>query len=125
MGLSAEDASLVLKGRSTTAIDQTKLNQSIEYAAEELSSGIDLAFSYFKSSEKSDSIDKIVLSGGGAYIPHIVEFMEKRHQASVQIANPLSYIQYDPGLFGSIDPQNISALLTVAVGLALRKVEVE
>ena len=125
LGLTTEEATLVLKGRSTTAIDQTKLNQSIEYAAEELSSGIDLAFSYFKSSEKSDSIDKIVLSGGGAYIPHVVDFMEKRHQTSVQIANPLAYIQFDPGLFGSIDPQNISALLTVAIGLALRKVEVE
>ncbi|MBN1308345.1 MAG: type IV pilus assembly protein PilM [Chitinispirillaceae bacterium] len=125
LGLSGDEAALVLKGRSTASIDQAKLQQGIEYAAEELSSGIDLAFSYFRSSEKSDSIDKIVLSGGGAYIPHIVDFMEKRHHAAVQLSNPLAFIQYDPGLFGSIDPQNISALLTVAIGLALRKVEVE
>jgi type IV pilus assembly protein PilM len=123
LGLGTEEATLLLKGRSTASIDQTKMVQSIEYAAEELSSGIDLAFSYFKSSEKSDSIDKIVLSGGGAYIPHLVDFMEKRHQASVQLANPLACIQYDPGLFGTIDPASISALLTVAVGLALRKVD--
>ncbi len=125
LGITAEEASMVLKGRSTIAIDKTKLDQSIEYAAEELSSGIDLAFSYFKSSEKSDSIDKIVLSGGGAYIPHIVEFIEKRHQTVVQVSNPLAYLQYDPQLFGNIDPQTISALLTVAVGLALRKVDIE
>jgi type IV pilus assembly protein PilM len=125
LGLSMDDAALALKGRSTTSIDQTKLSQSIEYAAEELSSGIDLAFSYFKSSEKSEAIDRIILSGGGAYIPHMVEFLEKRHEANVQLSNPLAFIQYDPGLFGAIDPQNISALLTVAVGLALRKVEIE
>ncbi len=125
LGLSPEDAVLTLKGRSTGAIDQTKLSQSIEYAAEELSSGIDLAFSYFKSSEKSDNIDKIVLSGGGAYIPHLSEFMEKRHQAPVQLSNPLAFVEFDPGLFGNIDPQSISALLTVAIGLALRKVETE
>lgn len=125
LGLSAEEASMLLKGRATTSIDQSKLTQSIEYAAEELSSGIDLAFSYFKSSEKSDSIDKIILSGGGAYIPHIIDFMEKRHETTVQISNPLSFVQYDPDLFGSTNPQNISALLTVAIGLALRKVEVE
>jgi hypothetical protein len=43
----------------------------------------------------------------------------------VQLANPLSFVQYDPGLFGTTDPQSISALLTVAIGLALRRVEVE
>ena len=125
LGLSTEEASLLLKGRATTSIDQEKMTQSIEYAAEELSSGIDLAFSYFKSSEKSDAIDKIVLSGGGAYIPHIVEFLEKRHQAAVQISNPLAFVEYDPDLFGSIEPQSISASLTVAIGLALRRVDIE
>jgi len=51
--------------------------------------------------------------------------MEKRHNASVRIANPLSFIRYDQNLFGSIDPQSIAALFSVAVGLATRKVEVE
>jgi Tfp pilus assembly PilM family ATPase len=111
---------VALKGRPAEAVDTVKLKQSIEYAAEELSSGIDLAFSYFKSSEKNDAIDKIVLSGGGAYIPDIVHFLEKRHQTSVQVSNPLAFLRFEPGLFGSIEPQNISALLTVAIGLALR-----
>lgn len=123
LGLNSEEATLLLKGRSTGAFDKNKFTQSLEFAAEELSSGIDLAFSYFKSSAKSDNIDRIILSGGGAYIPNIVEFLEKRHQTTVQISNPLAYLQYDPGLFGNVDPQSISALLTVAVGLALRKVD--
>jgi len=123
LGLSAEEASMMLKGRITTSIDAVKLNQSIEYAAEELSSGIDLAFSYFKSSEKNESIDRIVLSGGGAYIPNIVDFLKNRHQIDIQISNPLACIEFDPGLFGTIEPQSISALLTVAIGLALRKVD--
>jgi type IV pilus assembly protein PilM len=123
LGLNNEDSIMVLKGRTTDSIDSTKLVQSIEYAAEELSSGIDLAFSYYKSSEKSDSIDRIVLSGGGAYIPHLVDFLEKRHQTTIQISNPLSLLKYDAGLFGNLSPQSISALLTVAIGLALRKME--
>ncbi|MDG5814352.1 type IV pilus assembly protein PilM [Chitinispirillales bacterium ANBcel5] len=122
LGLSSEEALLAIKGRTTTNLDMNVLRQSVEYAAEELSSGIDLAFSYYKSSEKSDTIDKIVLSGGGAYIPSLISFLEKRHQTTVQVANPLSYLEYNPELFGSVEPQNISALLTVAVGLALRKV---
>lgn len=123
LGLSYEDAILALKGKAASLIDQTKLIQCIEYAAEELSSGIDLAFSYYKSSEKSDMIDRIVLSGGGAYIPHLVDFLEKRHETTIQISNPLSLVKFEPELFGSIPPESISALLSVAIGLALRKVD--
>lgn len=123
LGITTEESGLLLKGKNTGSFDINKFHQSIELAAEELSSGIDLAFSYFKSSTKSDSIDRIILSGGGAYIPDIVAFMEKRHQTSVQISNPLAFLEYNPGLFGNIEPQSISALLTVAVGLAIRKVE--
>lgn len=122
LGLSAEDAMSMLKGRATQVLDPQALKQSIEYAAEELAAGIDLAFSYFKSSEKSDAIDKVVLSGGGAYIPDISAFLEKHYQTTIELSNPLAILEYDPSLFGSIDPQKISALFTVAVGLALRKV---
>jgi len=121
LGITAEEAASIIKGRNTRAIDLSVLWQSIEYAAEELSSGIDLAFSYFKHSEKSDSIDKIILCGGGAYIPNIVPFLEKRHDTVVQVLNPLTYLQFDPALFGNLNPQSIGSLLVVAVGLGLRR----
>jgi type IV pilus assembly protein PilM len=121
MGLSSEDALQAIKGKTTGAIDMSQLKQSVSYAAEELSSGIDLAFSYYKTSENTDSIDKIILSGGGAYIPSLIQFLEDRHQTKVQISNPLAHVQYNRDLFGETDVESISALLTVAVGLALRK----
>lgn len=123
LGLTNEEASQALKGRITEAIDQNRVFQSIEYAVEELSSGIDLAFSYFKSSEKSEAIDRIILSGGGAYIPNIVTLLEKRYEIPVEMANPLAFLQFDPGLFGNLEPQGFSTLLVVAIGLALRKVD--
>ena len=122
MGISSEDALMAIKGKTTGTIDINQLKQSVSYAAEELSAGIDLAFSYYKTSDQTNSIDKIVLSGGGAYIPSLAQFLEERHQTKVQISNPLAFVQYDPKLFGSADVQGISALLTVAMGLALRKV---
>jgi type IV pilus assembly protein PilM len=124
LGIGAEEASNILKGRTNQSLDVNTLRQSLDYASEELSTGIDLAFSYFKSSEKSDTIDKVVLSGGGAYIPNIGPLLEKRHQTTVQISNPMGSLTYDPSLFGSQDPRKFSALFTVAVGLGLRKVAI-
>jgi len=121
LGISSEDAALAVKGKASGSVDMGQLKQSVSIAAEELSSGIDLAFSYYKNSEKTDSIDKIVLSGGGAYIPTLPQFLESRHQAKVQISNPLARIQYNKNLFGNTNVESIGALLTVAVGLALRK----
>jgi type IV pilus assembly protein PilM len=122
LGVSPEDAMNLLKGRKPDGADPQAVKQSIEYAAEELAAGIDLAFSYFRSSEKSDVIDKIVLSGGCAYIPEITSLLEKHFQTSIELSDPLSFLQYDPSLFGAIEPQKISALFTIAIGLALRKV---
>jgi len=121
MNMSSEDAAQALKGKTTGTIDMNQLKQSVSYVGEELSSGIDVAFSYYKTSEHTDSIDKIVLSGGGAYIPTLPQFLESRHQTKVQISNPLSRIQYNKNLFGSTSVDSIAALLTVAVGLGLRK----
>jgi len=122
LGIGSEEALNVLRGRNTQSLDANAVKQSFDYASEELSTGIDLAFSYFKSSEKSDSIDKIVLSGGGAYIPNIASILQKRHETSVQISNPMSFLKYDPELFGVADPRKFSAIFSVAIGLALRKV---
>jgi type IV pilus assembly protein PilM len=121
MGITSEEAAQAVKGKASGTVDMNQLKQSVSYAAEELSSGIDLAFSYYKNSEKTDSIDKIVLSGGGAYIPTLAQFLEGRHQTKVQISNPLAHVQYNKNLFGGTNVENIGAILTVAVGLALRK----
>lgn len=122
LGVSQEDATNILKGNPGSSHDAKLIRQSIEFAAEELSSGIDLAFSYFRSSSKSESIDRMVVSGGGAYIPFIQEFLADRHKTSVAVSNPLAYLRHDPNLFGPVNPREIAAFLTVAVGLALRKV---
>ncbi|MBN1981223.1 MAG: type IV pilus assembly protein PilM [Chitinivibrionales bacterium] len=121
LNISYDEAADVLKGVRTKGCDENMVTRAIEYASEELSSGIDLAFSYFKNSEKSEKIDKIILSGGGAYIPNIVKYLEERHNTQVKLSNPLAYLNHEPGLFGTVNPQKISAFLTVAIGLALRK----
>ncbi len=122
LGISAESAQDILKGQSDPSLDMNAVNQSIEYAVDELSSGINLAFSYYKSSGGGYKIDKIVISGGGSYIPELDTLLADRHETTVVRSNPLSAIKFDPGLFGGTDPQRISAFLTVAVGLGMRKI---
>jgi type IV pilus assembly protein PilM len=87
-----------------------------------LTSGLELAFSYFKSQTKTDAIDWMVLSGGGALVPFLPEFLQSKLNIPLELANPLRNIDYDPELFQYLQPEKIAPLLTVAVGLAMRKV---
>jgi len=71
---------------------------------------------------KSDAIDKVVLSGGGAYIPDISAFLEKHYQTTIELSNRLQFLNMIEPFSGRLILRRFSALFTVAVGLALRKV---
>lgn len=119
--LNPELANKAIKGEMNDSIDQDMLKATIISATEELISGVELAFSYFKSQAKVETVDWIVLSGGGALVPYLPEYLQSKLNVPLEIANPLRNVDYDPELFQYLQPEKIAPLLTVAVGLAMRK----
>ncbi|KPK99508.1 MAG: hypothetical protein AMJ90_09475 [candidate division Zixibacteria bacterium SM23_73_2] len=120
--LNQELALKVIKGEMQSSIDQDMLKATVIGASDELISGIEIGFSYFKSSAKVEDIDYLVMSGGGALIPYLSEFVQSKLNIPVELANPLRNIDYDPEIFKEVQPEKIAPLLVVAVGLASRKV---
>ncbi len=121
--LNPELTNKALKGDMSDSVDQDMLKATIIAATEELISGIELAFSYFKSQAKIDNVDWLVLSGGGALIPYMPEFLQSKLGIPLEIANPLRNVDYDPELFQYLQPEKIAPLLAVPIGLAMRKVK--
>ncbi|MEA2030945.1 MAG: type IV pilus assembly protein PilM [candidate division Zixibacteria bacterium] len=119
--LNQELTSKTIKGEMHDSIDQDMLKATIATATEELLSDLELAFSYFKSQSKAESIDWIVLSGGGSLTPFLPELIQSKLNIPMEIANPLRRVDYDPELFQYLEPEKIAPLLTVSVGLAMRK----
>ena len=105
-----------------SSIDQDMLKATIVSATEELLSGLELAFSYFKTQAKIDKIDWMVLSGGGSLVPYLPEYLQSKLNIPLEILNPLRNIDYDPEMFQYMEPEKIAPLLTVPIGLAMRKV---
>ena len=120
--LNPELTAKAIKGEMADTIDQDMLKATIVSSTDELISGIELAFSYFKAQAKVDSIDWIVLSGGGALVPYLPEFIQSKVNIPLELANPLRKVDYDPELFQYLQPEKIAPLLTVPIGLAMRKV---
>ena len=120
--LNPELTSKAIKGEMQDSVDQDMLKATIVSATDELISGVELAFSYFKSQSKVDGIDWIVLSGGGSLVPYLPELIQSKLNIPLEIANPLRRVDYDPELFQYLQPEKIAPLLTVPIGLAMRKV---
>jgi type IV pilus assembly protein PilM len=120
--LNPELTNKAIKGEMNDSIDQDMLKATIISSMDDLMSGLELAFSYFKSQAKVENIDWIVLSGGGALTPYLPEFLQSKLNIPLEIANPLRSIDYDPELFQYLQPEKIAPLLAVSVGLAMRKV---
>jgi type IV pilus assembly protein PilM len=121
--INQELAMKTMKGEMGTSIDQDMLKATVITASEELISSLEVAFSYFKSTAKVPQVDWIVLSGGGALIPFLPEFIQSKLNVPIEIANPLRNIEYDPDIFKGVQPDRIAPLLAVAVGLASRKAD--
>ncbi len=119
-----KDAEDLLHGKNLTNVSDEEFHNALSYALEEFAGSFDMAFSYFKKTENVDIIDKVVICGGGAYIPNIVGYLKERLETDVVRSDPFKFLRYDPVLFGGADLKNIpAARLSVAVGLALRKVD--
>ncbi|MCX6826316.1 MAG: type IV pilus assembly protein PilM [candidate division Zixibacteria bacterium] len=120
--LNAELAGKAIKGEMKDSVDQDMLKATIISSADEIISGLELAFSYFKTQAKLDKIDWMVLSGGGALVPFLPEYLQSQLNIPLEIMNPLRNIDFDPDMFQYLSPEKIAPLLTVPVGLAIRKV---
>jgi len=120
LGLTYERALSVAQG-DTTDVDTQLLAEIVRTVGSDIYQGLEPSLSYLKTSGEAEGIDRIVLSGGGAKLPGLREYLASCYDVKSEMADPLQALDYDPEIFGDHDPAELSPLLTVSVGLALRK----
>jgi type IV pilus assembly protein PilM len=120
--LNHELTTRAIQGRAEGAIDQDMLKATIVSASEEMINSLEMAFNYFKSQAKTEAIEWMVLSGGGALIPYLPEFVQSKLQIPLEIFNPLRNVEFDPERLEGLEPEKIAPILAVPIGMAMRKV---
>jgi type IV pilus assembly protein PilM len=118
-GLSQDQAFKALRGEGEGAYD---VPQFVQTACDDLVVTLDRALAYLKTSNEAEALTRILLSGGSAQMQGLKELMAEKFHVPVDLANPLLRIAYDPSLFEGRDPAREAPALTVAIGLALRRV---
>lgn len=120
LGLTYETASDVARGH-VEDVDEQLVNDIVRSVGAEIYQGLEPSLSYLKTSGEAEGIDRIVLSGGGAHLPGLREYLADSYSVPSEVADPLASLDYAPDLFGDDAPEDLSPLLTVTVGLALRE----
>lgn len=70
--------------------------------------------------ESAKSIEKIVITGGSAFLPQLTQYLENIFQLKVFIGNPWSQVSYPVDLKGVLE--EIGPRFATAIGLALREI---
>ncbi len=116
--LSQSEAAAAVRGESGPGLEVTAV---IEQACEGIATALDRAQAYLRTAGEAGSITRILVCGGSALTPGLTEFLNRRFRVNAEIVNPLARIQYDPALFAGQDVMKVAPLLTVGIGLALRR----
>jgi type IV pilus assembly protein PilM len=121
LGLSYEQAESLKLGGEVEGRTYEDARPAIDMVNTEVAGEIRRSFDFFRSSSHSDTIHRVVLSGGCARLPGLVEYLSENLEMPCELANPLRNIKADPKTF---DPEYLGVIapqLAVSVGLALRQ----
>ena len=110
----------ILKGAVGANQDVDMLSKALNKANKEFVNAVGVALSYFQASDTVDRIDLILLAGGFAWAPGLINALELRTGAEVVILDPFTKIKLKEGLVEKGDPRKLGTVLSVAMGLATR-----
>ena len=83
---------------------------------------IQKTFDFFSATAEEEDVDKILLSGGCSQTPNLAQVLHERFGVAVETLNPLRRIHYRDGDFDGRWLDAVAPTLSVAVGLAIRKI---
>ncbi len=116
-GISAAEADRILQGLDSS----DALAPFLATRGEELGVGIERAAAFLQTASRSASgLSRLYLSGGGSRIPGLARVLGDRLRLPVQLANPIERLRVADGVFDTMNIDDVSPLLMLPVGLALR-----
>jgi type IV pilus assembly protein PilM len=119
--LSFSQSEALKQGEAVDGIDPAEVGHVLESVTEIICLEIQKTFDFFKSTTTIDHIDRMLVSGGGAHTPGLLDMLARKFGIPAEKFDSFKNICYDPKRFPVIG--NRTPDLAVAIGLALRNFE--
>jgi type IV pilus assembly protein PilM len=107
------------------AVDRYSLADArgvLDTVSAEMASEIRKTFDFFSATSSEGPVDELVLSGGCALTPNLVQVLRDRFEVPTELMNPFKRIHFKESDFDGEWLRSIAPMMAVAVGLGIRKV---
>ena len=121
--LSFAQAQALKHGEPADGIQPSEARHIIESVNEIICLEIQKTFDFFKTTTTVERIDRMLVSGGAAHTPGLVETLARKFDIQTEKFDSFKNVTYDSKRFPPSLIANRSPDLAVAVGLALRSAE--
>ncbi|HXM36813.1 MAG TPA: type IV pilus assembly protein PilM [Pyrinomonadaceae bacterium] len=128
LGLSFEQAEAVKRGLPVPEGTEARpIQPIIETVSDILALEIQKTMDFYRATAEDgeSSIQKILLCGGGAKLPGLSDYLAKRFEIPVEFFDPFRQIDVDARRFDPDYMREVVSEMAVAVGLALRGVDIQ
>ncbi len=120
--LSFQQAEALKRGDPVDRYTAADARGVLDTVSAEMASEIRKTFDFFAATSSEGPVDELVLSGGCALTPNLLQVLRERFEVPTELMNPLKKIHYKESDFDATWLQSIAPMMAVAVGLGIRKV---
>jgi len=120
LDLSFEDAERLKRGDSLPSVTDEQKQQILRSVSDILTLEIQKTFDFFRATASGENIQRIVVAGGTARVPGLVDLLREEFAMPVEELNPFRKVMIDPGKHSDDQIRELAPRLAIALGLALR-----
>jgi type IV pilus assembly protein PilM len=110
-------------GEAVENIDPAEARHVIESVTEIICLEIQKTYDFFKTTTTVDHIDRMIVSGGAAHTPGLVETLSQKFEIPAEKFDSFKKIKFDPKRFPASMIVDRAPDFAIAIGLALRSAE--
>src|ERR1700731_2357268 len=120
LDLSFEDAEKLKMGESLPSVTDDQKQQILRSVSDILTLEIQKTFDFFRATASGENIQRIVVAGGTARVPGLVDLLREEFAMPVEELNPFRKVVINPSRHSDDQIRALALRLAIAVGLALR-----
>jgi type IV pilus assembly protein PilM len=124
LGLSYDEASAALQGRTLETASSEAVKSHLATVSHEIAAGVERARAFLTTggagTPAPGNLRLVYLSGGCASIPGLAEQLGQTLSAPVDTLDPFRRVAFEPSLFTDESRRELGPMLVLAVGLAIQ-----
>jgi type IV pilus assembly protein PilM len=120
--LSFDQAEALKRGQQVDRYSPADARPVLDAVSGEIASEIQKTFDFFAATSGEGPVDELVVSGGCALTPNLLQILRERFGVPVELMDPFRRVHFRESDFDAEWLRGVAPMLAVTVGLAIRKV---